>query len=63
MTDPRRDNMAWVEAIIRKKMADKSYGQVTVILEAGRIVHVKTEESHRPPAPEAEALARVLPRG
>jgi len=45
----QQEQLAWAASIINREMNHKSYGSVTVRMEAGRIVQVKTENSEVPP--------------
>ena len=47
MTDKRK-LLAWAAAIIDREQQAGAYGQVSVILEAGKIVRVETRRTEKP---------------
>lgn len=51
MSDNSQQLLAWASQIIQQAQGSGMYGEVTVRLEAGKIVHVDKRESYKPPQP------------
>ena len=43
------ERLAWVASIIQKNQKSRTYGEVIIKMEAGKIVHVDEKKSHKPP--------------
>lgn len=52
----KEDLFVWVAGEIRKKVDDKKFGNLTVVLEEGRAVALKFEERIHPPLDEIKKL-------
>jgi len=49
MANNSQQLLAWAAQIIQEAQGAGMYGEVTVRLEAGKIVHVDKRESYKPP--------------
>lgn len=57
------DALRWAVSLIEEAIAKGSYGQVTVVLEAGKVVRAKVEVQQRPPDFQELTRPRAVPGG